>query len=866
MKTVAMPILTPDQRLRVFVSSTLQELAEERNVVREAIQNIHLTPVMFEMGARPHAARNLYREYLAQSQIFVGIYWDRYGWVSPEETISGLEDEYNLSGDMPKLIYIKKSAGQREERLTQLIKRIQSDDKVAYKPFTSAEELAELVANDLAILLTERFTMASQQGHTAEVIQLAFNNIPVMPNNLVGRDQSLRELTSWLQDPDKKLITLTGPGGIGKTRLALEVANHIRHEFTDGAAYVALAPVRDVNLVAETIAYTLGIKVSGSNVLESLKFFLQDKKMLLVLDNFEQIIEAATIIDDLLTGAPGVKILVTSRERLSLSFEHLYMVPTLSDTIKDASADQAYPPAIELFLQHAKSVQPSFAITEQNREVILEICQRLEGLPLAIELAAGQISLLSPALLLQKLDHRLDVLKGNFRDIPDRQRTMRKTIEWSYDLLSKTEQCLLLQMSLYSGGCLLEAVEKMHLEEEMDVYTVLGGLIDKSLLLRQEEDTQVRFQMFESVREFAIEKLKERNLMDACKNNMACYYHKALDGIKLQKNKINQVQTLLYLEREHANIRQVLEYLVEKEDVQRLTDMAWNLWLFWWVNAHTKEGYSWLMRAWDIYKRNPSILNEYSRSVLIANIGFMAFLQRDISTFQQTLGAEVQQIMKHPDVELVATAALVTGVVKTILKEYEVSDQMLRISLANYQKIGLNTGIGLVYSALGRNAVYNGNQTTLGIQYYTESLRIARQDNNAISEIISLAGLALTEAMANDAHAKIHLRTCIEMSNRVHFYEALAWSLEIWSIVSMRENNPGHAITLISAVDKLRTITQLPVWEDLQAVITQVKSGIQSQMDPVLFESFWNRGAAMNLDQMIAFTIAEQKTEVEAAA
>src|SRR5689334_10887206 len=158
-------ILTPDQRLRVFVSSTLQELADERMAVKQAIQNIHLTPVMFEMGARPHAPRQLYREYLAQSQIFVGIYWDRYGWVAPEETISGLEDEYNLSGNMPKLIYIKESAGHREDRLAALLKRIQTDDRVSYKTFSTADELSNLLVNDLAVLLTERFNMSIQQKY-----------------------------------------------------------------------------------------------------------------------------------------------------------------------------------------------------------------------------------------------------------------------------------------------------------------------------------------------------------------------------------------------------------------------------------------------------------------------------------------------------------------------------------------------------------------------------------------------------------------------------------------------------------------------------------------------------------------------------
>jgi hypothetical protein len=185
------PILTPDQRLRVFVSSTLQELAEERVAVKQAIQDIHLTPVMFEMGARPHAPRQLYREYLAQSQIFIGVYWDRYGWVAPEETISGLEDEYNLSGTMPKLIYIKESAGHREDRLTQLLDRIQTDDKVSYKTFKNSNELGSLIVNDLALLLTERFNLTIQNKRLLPVTTFSFD--PANPNAIsVGRQNVMK--------------------------------------------------------------------------------------------------------------------------------------------------------------------------------------------------------------------------------------------------------------------------------------------------------------------------------------------------------------------------------------------------------------------------------------------------------------------------------------------------------------------------------------------------------------------------------------------------------------------------------------------------------------------------------------------------
>jgi predicted ATPase len=263
-----------------------------------------------------------------------------------------------------------------------------------------------------------------------------------------------------------------------------------------------------------------------------------------------------------------------------------------------------------LFIQRAKAIQPSFKLTDQNRETIFEICHRLEGLPLAIELAAGQISLFSPALLLQKLDHRLDVLKGNFRDIPDRQKTIRKTIAWSFDLLSPAEQDLFLQISLYVAGCSLDTIEHMKISGDVELYSLVSSLIDKSLLTKSEENARVAFQMLESVREFAIEKLKERNLLESYRQCQANYYHEALQGIKLERNKTRQVEILQYLEKEHANIRLALDFLMMKRDLRKVTEIAWNLWLFWWVNAHTKEGYAWLKKAWELYQEHPEPFEE----------------------------------------------------------------------------------------------------------------------------------------------------------------------------------------------------------------------------------------------------------------
>ena len=857
-------ILTPDQRLRVFVSSTLQELAEERLAVKEAIQHIHLTPVMFELGARPHAPRNLYRQYLAQSQIFIGIYWERYGWIAPEETISGLEDEYNLSSGMPRLIYIKHTEGQRDERLQQLIQRIQQDDRVSYKTFHTASELSELIINDLAVLLTEGFNQAMHRQF-AEPEQKVFDSIPSIPSPIIGREKNYKEIAALLEKPETRLVTLSGPGGIGKTRLAIETARRIKNQFADGAAFVPLAPVKDHQLVVETICYNLGLKVSG-NILESLKIFLEQKSFLLVLDNFEQVIEAASIIDDLLFAAPGLKILVTSRERLALSFEHTYMVPTLPDTCAEGPHDEEdLPPAMQLFVQRAKAIQPHFTIHAQNRDTILKICQRLEGLPLAIELAAGQINLFSPAMLLEKLEHSLDVLRANFRDIPDRQKTMRNTIEWSYQMLSPAEQTMLMRISIFLSGCRLDGLEAMMAGEDMDVYHVLGSLIDKSLVIKQDEQTTMRFQMLEYIREFSIEKLKSLGEYDACMQRQADYYHHCLQRIKLQQNKIDQNEILRCLEKEHNNLRPAIEYLLEKKELKKLTELAWTLWLFWWVNAHTKEGYVWMKRVWDAYQAGDVKFDDYTFSLLATNVGTMSFLQRDLDTFNQSLVNHYPLIRQQNDDELVATASLITGVVKTIIRQHEDADIILQISLERYTRIGLTTGISLALSALGRNAIYDGHKLDLAREYYKKSMDMAKQDGNEISEIICLSGFALVEVMAKNSSAKDYLRDSIRMSQHIHFYEALAWSLEIWSLVSINENNFIHAITLMGAVDHLRAITQLPVWDDLHAIILDANHHIHAVMDPKVFEQAWNAGAAMSLDEMLEYAMSGSEHTVALA-
>src|SRR5437764_3183608 len=245
-------IRTPDQRVRVFVSSTLDELAPERVAAREAIMQLHLTPVLFESGARPYPPRELYRAYLAQSDIFIGLYWQRYGWVAPGMVVSGLEDEYQLAGDKPRLIYLKKPAPAREPGLQGLLDRIRSEEVASYQKFSTPEELRERIANDLALLLTERFTTPAEAGVPARHAPM-----PMPRSRLIDREQERAQAVALLQQEEVGLVTLTGPGGVGKTRLAVQVAADLSSQFTDGVAFISLAPLKDPQLVLPTVARAL---------------------------------------------------------------------------------------------------------------------------------------------------------------------------------------------------------------------------------------------------------------------------------------------------------------------------------------------------------------------------------------------------------------------------------------------------------------------------------------------------------------------------------------------------------------------------------------------------------------------------------
>jgi predicted ATPase/class 3 adenylate cyclase len=435
------------------------------------------------------------------------------------------------------------------------------------------------------------------------------HNLPIQPTPFIGRAKEVANVQQHLLRQEVRLLTLTGPGGVGKTRLGLQVAAQASDHFTDGTWFVSLAPLSDPDLVIPTIAETLEVREAGGrSLLEQLQKFLRGKKVLLLLDNFEQVVSAATQVADLLSACPQLKILVTSREALHVRAEREFPVPALAlpdpQNLPSLSTLSQYE-AIALFIERAQAVKPDFQVTNANAPAVAEICARLDGLPLAIELAAARTRLLSPQSLLKRLGQRLQLLTSSTRDAPARQQTLRQTIQWSYDLLPAVEQRIFRRLSIFVNGCTLEAIESVSatLEDTMPLgLDEVTSLLDKNLLQQTaEEEEEPRFTMLETIREYGLECLTLSREMDTTRRAHASYYLALAEEAAPELNGPLTAVWLRRLEREHDNLRAALEWSLEPEQTGSSPDMAlrfcYMLREFWEVRGLYSQGRAFLEPA-----------------------------------------------------------------------------------------------------------------------------------------------------------------------------------------------------------------------------------------------------------------------------
>jgi predicted ATPase/class 3 adenylate cyclase len=450
-------------------------------------------------------------------------------------------------------------------------------------PGVELRDLGEHLLKDLAG--PEQLYQLELVGLPAEfpplnTLDSRFTLLPTVPNAFVGRERELAEAGELLARDDVRLVTLVGPGGTGKTRLALQLAGNVSERFAGGSAFVQLAPVRDSELVVPTVAQTLGLRDQpGESAIETLSEHLRDKQVLLVLDNFEQVLAAAPAVASLLAAAPGLKLLATSRAPLHLSGERSYRVPQL-----------ALDDAVALFAERAQAAAPDFRLDDGNADTVAEICRRLDGLPLAIELAAPRVRTLSPQALLRRLDQRLPLLTGGAQDADERQQTLRGTIAWSYDLLLEHEQALFRRLAVFVGGFRLEAAAAVG--ESGDVLEDLDSLVEQSLLLRLREDSdgEPRFWMLETIREYAREQLEGAGELESARRRHGAWFAELAECLDAEAVTGDQAAAVGRLVDDYPNLRAALERAREDRDGELLLRFATALWPFWSTRGYVAEG------------------------------------------------------------------------------------------------------------------------------------------------------------------------------------------------------------------------------------------------------------------------------------
>lgn len=810
-------IRTPDQHLRVFVSSTLRELAPERVAARGAIERLHLAPVMFELGARPHPPRELYRSYLAQSDVFVGIYGESYGWVAPGESVSGLEDEYNLApAAMPKLIYVKSTAA-RDERLSELILRIQTDDTAAYLHFDSAEELADRVFADLATLLAERFDLTrpapapppppapapeSPSGSSSTP------RLPVPYTTTIGRDDDIARVLGLLRDGRHHLVSLIGPGGVGKSRLAIEVGHAARELFDDGVYFVALEGVLEPKLLLTTIAYVLGIRDAGETALEErVARSLADRDVLLILDNFEQIVDAAPVLVRLSTAAPRARFLVTSRTLLRVRGEQVCDVAALTTPggegwtgVERASAATA----VQLFVDRAAAAKPGFALTEENASDVVAICRALEGLPLAIELAAALTRLLTPHDIAQRLTRSLPLLTAAARDVPERHRTIRATIEWSVSLLSPTHRAMLEDLGVFAREFSLEAVEALGRGRvwEGEALDGIAALIDGSLVKQADIAGRPVLALLALVREYAVGELRERGEIDEMRRAHADYY---LSLVRTHAPKLRgqgQIDAVTALGRDLPNLRAAARHLVHTGRLDDAGSFAWSMLIYWWIRGFFAEVRVWMLELLE--KEQP--IEQHTRAVAWFFTLWGELWQHPSDQVIAGLGECVRLFREAGDEDAAAMALAARATARVQLPDPDIptAEAELAEASARLHEFGNGWAEAITEVSRGRVAWLTGRADDARTHFHA-ALRIAEAGGDVFTQSLAGNQLARLNFVQGDIPAAEEgfIRTML-LSVGLHHDEGVAYGLEGLCAVAASRGDAWRAGVLCGAAATIR--------------------------------------------------------------
>lgn len=812
-----------------------EEWAEQR---REELRRLHLTllvelSALYEERGEYGSAVDMLRRAVAEAPTL-------------EEAHAGLMRLYALSD-------------QKAQALTQYdqLERILSNQLDA-EPSTATRRLrAQIVAGELSGPLTPPAGPPREEPPDTRI-----HNLPTPRTSFVGRKREMVEIKRELAMT--RLISLTGAGGSGKTRLALEVARDLVGAYPDGVWLIELAPLSEEALVPQAVAGVLDVRERvGQPLTDTLVETLHHKALLLILDNCEHVVEAAArLATSLLDACPQLKILTTGREALGVMGEVVWPVPLLSvpEVRSELTVEEleGYESA-RLFARRAHEHNPTFALKPENARIVAEICRRLDGLPLAIELAAARTKVLSPKAMLAHLGNRLKLLRGVVRDLPQRQKSLRATIEWSYELLEDTEKTLFARLSVFRGGCTLEAVEAVCGTEEdlsIDVLEGLSSLLDKSLL-RQEEGAwgELRFVMLETLHEYAHERLEESEEAGKVSRRHLQYFLALAEEAELQLRGARQGKWLERLELEHDNLCRALSWAIEGREAELGLRLSGALGEFWHMHGHLNEGRRWLDAALAMKEAPGS-----ARAKALSRAGYIAWeqgdYQRSVALSEESLGLS----RKLGDKTNAATALYSLGWAALFSNELERAAALAEEALKLQRETNDSVSVARTFLILGLTANARHDYERAMV-LHRKSLALAREVGDGFATVLSLAlGAYTCLGQSDHRQARVLCREGLELSKQLGMPHLTAAHLHAVASLAGAQGQPVRSARLWGTAESFR--------EEIGTILSPVEHHVyepyidaaRTKLDEVEWEAAWAEGKAMTFEEAIEYALFEVRS------